>query len=263
MQEKLGLNVVNLSLHAGLGGSFMLREAGSVVKSGDTVVVCLEYILYESGHEDVDLIEHTQFIYPEATAYYRFGLIESSLESYAHFKKVVDYCRYNPFRKNENGGGFGPVYNRQNFNRYGDIVARIGENDTPRNLKGGTKLGSIVLDASMVQAFHDIASRCKAVGARLYLTYPPYPKSWYLLNKSVIGGLESQIRKKLDFIPTISDPIAFVMDESCFYDTVNHLTTIGSDQRTAILIAELKTALPDRVASGNVTPSNTAALSSY
>jgi hypothetical protein len=231
MQEELGLNVVNLGVNVGLGGVFMLSEANSVVKSGDTIVVCFEYELYV-GFKDIEMIQHAQLIYPEAKAYYHISLKDRCLEDFKHFQKSFDV---------ENVSSTSEVYNRQNFNPYGDVVARIGAHVI---LNDGKKWGSMVLDASILQAFHDIAARCKTVGARLYLAYPVYPESFYQLNKSAIEDLELQIKNKLDFIPTISTPEAFVMDDSCFYDTVYHLNGTGREQRTAILIAKLKAALP-------------------
>lgn len=234
MQEQMGLNVVNLGMHAGLGGVFILSEASSVVKAGDTVVVCLEYDIF-GGDRQIDLIEHTQLIYPPAKAYYSFSLKEQFLLYYKHFKKVTSF--------DDVGSGTSQQYSRQVFNVYGDVVIRVDKMNNTLKLSDANKMDVVVLDSSIVQAFHDLSARCDTVGARLYLAYPVYPKSLYQRDKSVIGDVESQIRSKLDFIPTISDPDAFVMDDSYFHDTGYHLNETGRKLRTAILIDKLKDAL--------------------
>ena len=45
VESELKMPVVNLGLHAGLGLEFILNEISSQMKSGDEVVISLEYYL--------------------------------------------------------------------------------------------------------------------------------------------------------------------------------------------------------------------------
>ncbi len=234
LQEKFNYQVVNMSIHAGLGLEFILNEAASQVKKGDVVLLCLEYDLYNPANKsDIDLIEHTQLFFPESKSYYQFNFAELSSQRYTYFRKTVDKQVITP----------GTIYNRKNFNEFGDLVIPLDEKKKSK-LIGSGKQWKTIRNIASVETFRKLADKCKEVGAELHLLFPCYPKTEFDKHKPGIRELKKKIKEELGFIHLVNEPGSFVYADKYFFDTIYHLTREGKELRTNTLIRLLEGILP-------------------
>lgn len=232
LEKEFQLPVVNMGLHAGLGHEFIINEAISQVRKGDVLILSLEYSLYNPDKEpDVALIDHTQEIYPAAEAYYSFSLKNWESLFYGNFKRALEKSKIDTTT----------VYNRKSFNKWGDVIAHLDKKGRTK-LIGKGKWNNLTVGNTKL--FYKLSDKCKAVGAKLFIVFPDYPRSEYELNEMASKTLEAQIRKEISFIPIICTPETFVMDDTCFFDTVYHLNKSGREMRTDKLIALLRNTLP-------------------
>ena len=66
VMKKTGMQVVNMSMLAGYGLTFMINAAKPYIKKGDVVFVSFEYYL---GEGEMDLLAHTVDMVPESYSY--------------------------------------------------------------------------------------------------------------------------------------------------------------------------------------------------
>lgn len=229
LEKELKLPVTNLGLHGGLGLEFMLNEVISEVKTGDVIVLSLEYSLYDPENDfNVELINQTQQLYPNSKSYYQFTFKDWIFMNYRNFKKSFN----NPKTDTTS------IYNRKSFNAWGDVIAHITKTQ-PTTITYEGKLHPIT-SIHCLEQFKALDEKCKLLGAKLYLAFPNYVDTEYKLNKNEIENLEQLIKKELSFIPIINKPETFVYDSSYFYDTCYHLNGKGRERRTDTLISILK-----------------------
>lgn len=225
--EMLNKNVTNLGLHAGLGLPFMLNQAIDNIHTGDIILLNIEYPLYNAEYEpDIDLIEHTQLVFPESRKYYSFSLKEKALLSYKHFKKTFEMQKIT----------VDSLYNRSSFNLYGDMISHVGKKNK-KELKNKEQIKEMN-EMNSLDKFKELSKKCEEVGAKVFIIFPPYPQSEYAKNKKNIQQLEGLLKKELNFIPVLGTAEQFTLPDSCFFDTVYHLNSISREQRTA-LVAKL------------------------
>lgn len=234
IEEKLPVKVSNLGLHAGLSLKFMINEVNSLMKSGDVIILNLEYPLYLNAFEpDIDLIQFTQEIYPKTKAYYQFNPLELFEARYEKFKK---YFEEQDFKTDS-------VFNRKKFNKYGD---NIGHLNKPSLLKliDRKPIEPIEISNSL-SILKDFYSNCKAKNVKVFIAYPSYPTSEFLgKNKERILELNQKLKEDLPEIPLINTPNRYVFTDDNFYDTIYHLNAKGRYKRTLLFIDDLKKVIP-------------------
>lgn len=234
IEEKLPVKVSNLGLHAGLSLKFMINEVNSLMKSGDVIILNLEYPLYLNAFEpDIDLIQFTQEIYPKTKAYYQFNPLELFEARYEKFKK---YFEKQDFKTDS-------VFNRKKFNKYGD---NIGHLNKPSLLKliDRKPIEPIEISNSL-SILKDFYSNSKAKNVKVFIAYPSYPISEFLgKNKERILELNQKLKEDLPEIPLINTPNSYVFTDDNFYDTIYHLNAKGRDKRTLLFIDDLKKVIP-------------------
>jgi hypothetical protein len=227
--KKLSKNVINLGLHAGLGLPFMLNQVIANINTGDVILLNIEYPLYDAAYEpDVELIEHTQLVFPESKKYYSFSLKEKALLSYRHFKKTFEGQKIT----------VDSLYNRSSFNKYGDMISHVGKKNK-KDLKNKEKIKEMDTINSL-EKFRELSEKCEKMGANVFIVFPPYPQSEYDTNKKNIQKLEELLKKEVNFIPILGTTAQFTLADSCFFDTVYHLNSVYREERTELIAQLLK-----------------------
>lgn len=230
MEQMLPINVANLGMHAGLSLKFMINQVSSLIKSGDIVILNLEYPLYLDDFEpDIDLIQFTQEIYPKAEEYYPFNPLELFEARYVKFKKYFE----------EQELKTDAVFNRKMFNKYGDNIGHLNK-PSLQKLIDRQPIGLIETDDSfdILKNFFEL---CNAENVRVYITYPSYPSSEFVgKNKERILQLHAKIKEELPQIKLLNTPDRYVFTDDFFYDTIYHLNAKGREKRTLLFIEDLK-----------------------
>lgn len=228
LQDSLGVPVVNLGLHAGLGIQFILNELKSVIKNGDVVLLSFEYFI---GDGDYNLKKFTSKLYPKANAYYNKDFMnELSASIYTTRQGVVGFFKA---QKNKDKTS---VYSRNGFNEYGDLVSYLNQT-APNVLKNRNELQFKKWEGiTWLNAFNQFA---KAKNVTVYLMFPSYPKTEYERNKNVIQQLYIDLNNNLNF-NLLGTPQDFVFDDKFFFDTVYHLNGEGRILKTKRLLDLIK-----------------------
>ena len=73
IQDSIGLPVINMGLHAGLGLPFMLGEIKNEIKQNDIILLSIEYYLQDG---DYNLIYYVRKVYPKSASFLTFTLAD-------------------------------------------------------------------------------------------------------------------------------------------------------------------------------------------
>jgi len=225
LQDSIGLPVVNMGLHAGLGLPFLLAEAGTLIQPNDVVLLSLEYSFYNKDNQpNYDLIEQTELLYPNSKSFSGFSIRKSIYQNYIHFKKAFhnDTIAYNP------------IYNRNAFNKYGDVISHL---EITKNTvhEFDFKLEKIQEIACLTE-FKDLIAMANAKHATVYLLFPDLPRKEYEKEKETILHVEQLLKRHLSELKIIGNTESFVLNDTLFFDTVYHLNKKGRAIRTLQLI---------------------------
>jgi hypothetical protein len=232
VEDHISVPVVNLGHHAGLGVPFILSQAKKLMRKGDIVFLCLEYLM---GPGDYRLIEQTCSVFPEVAdlekydvrkeiqahlSETRIGLIHW-VKGDADYSYLKDRATLEAHIKNEYDG---MAY----FNEYGDFIEHL------------TRPGYYTLPFaetkaqyrywSEIELMNRFKTEAEAMGVDVYFNYPPLAKSMYDKNASLLEKIDKDMQNNLE-IEIINTKEQLVFDESYFYDTEYHLTYEGRNIR--------------------------------
>lgn len=244
-----GYHAVNMSLTILLKQQFPLRDIERNLRAGDVVVLCVEYENLMDGAQfgqlnGVYLLEAIEqhpssilaFDYPQWRAVISGSALEYTgivtRRSPFHWRNFL-----HPVRKERD------IYLQSKFNDYGDAIFTLQESPKPNRSFG--LLPGVLVPARLhqtVQLLNDFSEKCRAAGARCFLSYPPYPKSEYLRNESVLNQLDGKLKAEVK-MPFLGSPGEMLFSDSLFWDTQYHLLQQGPFLRTDRLIDQLRTVM--------------------
>lgn len=221
VEDAFGVSVVNLGLHGGLGLDFILKELEHVIRSGDIVILSIEYYLESKG--DYALKQKTAEGFREASKYYRRNLKKDIQRRLNRTRENVRRLRYGD---DDSLGDI--IYKREYFNEYGDIVIdRVGRSAV--KLGGSSKRKYRYWEGiSRLNRFWAHANEKKV---SVFFIYPCFASSEFEKNRSVMERLNEDIRRDLE-IELLGGVRDFVFNDSVFLDTVYHLNAAGRAKRT-------------------------------
>ncbi len=235
ISDSIGLPVVNMGLHAGLGLEFMLNEIRPYIKSGDVVIIMPEYAqffgdLFYGGRILTRLVtlDPHAFQYVRTWGQYLALIKGAGLEARS---KIV----YLLGRSAEE-----ETYNRTAFNTYGDLRSEV---------IGNQSLVKLQVENYEIRPLREINSECirelnkfftqtQRSEVQVYLAYSAIPLEQYLSNFDRIYALIEYLKQNLK-IPLLFSPDKVLVPASEFFDTYYHLNSIGRQRYTEILIKYL------------------------
>ena len=233
IQEALGMPVVNMGLHGGLGNAFLENMVKLDISEGDIVVVCHSNYDDDGTIPDPALAWITVEMHPEFWKLIPAKAIPQMLKAYPSYlySSAVRFLTGSPKNVPETGTS----YSRAGFNAFGDVCVR-GED-------------SFVFTEDSVavpQVGEETAARLNALnhyilsrGATMVVAGYPIGSGEFTPAKAEFDAFEAQLREALD-CPVISRFADYFIPYSCFYDTVFHLNDEGVKLRTGQLIADLQ-----------------------
>ncbi|MCU0549117.1 MAG: hypothetical protein MUC48_07195 [Leptolyngbya sp. Prado105] len=237
LKERLNLHPVNMGLHAGLGGEFMLNEVESGLRPNDVVVISLEYenfIDFPPGAKDVfDVIEanpsNLQYIPPS----YLPALADRGLIFIGGvFRRSIASAMGSLDRQ--------PYYQRSSFNSYGDVVGHYGLPQISQKI--ATEGKTFKFDPAdvqrVIQSLNAFNQRAKAKNVRVFYSYSPLMKKVLVQNQPQIDHVTKLLSESLDF-PILDRPDQVAYPDSAYFDTRYHLTQDGATTHTIGLIDRL------------------------
>lgn len=218
--------VVNMGLQGGLGLNFILEELKDKIKTGDVVVLSIEYFLDIDGNYALQKEAARQF--SRADRYFKMSL-QKELQIY------LDRCRDNfdsSKREKSKEKKAEDVYSRSIFNNYGDIVLPEGIESSPTLLCGYEFEYEYWVGINLLNEFIYEAQSKKV---EVFFMYPNYCASGYYINEMVLKNFANDIENDLN-VEILNSPEDLVMDDSLFFDTRYHLNIEGRVIRTTKMI---------------------------
>ena len=233
IQEALGMPVVNMGLHGGLGNAFLENMGKLDISEGDIVVVCHSNYDDDGTIPDPALAWITVEMHPEFWKLIPAKAIPQMLKAYPNYlySSAVRFLTGSPKNVPETGTS----YSRAGFNAFGDVCVR-GE-DSFVFTEGSVVVPQVGEEtAARLNALnHYILSR----GATMVVAGYPIGSGEFTPAEAEFDAFEAQLREALD-CPVISRFADYFLPYSCFYDTVFHLNDEGVKLRTGQLIADLQ-----------------------
>lgn len=234
IEAALGMPVVDMGLHAGLGLNFILSEVEKDVYEGDVVVVSPEYhhFLSQSMFNGEDVLVALLFdVNRDCIQYVKPSQWMALLPNICLYssKKIISF-------PTKTGDSFEDLFTRDSFNSYGDEVAHYG---LPSTVRSGQKvaLSNSIYDKALrrLVRFRDYVEE---QGAKFILVACPYPKGQYNLDKEVIEKIANEASSVgLDFL---IEPKDCLFPDSLMFNSFFHLSGEGGGIRTAQLINVLQ-----------------------
>lgn len=235
---------INMGIGAALGLPFMLNEALAVAKPGDIVVLSLEYNL---RHGDYNAQLCAADFYPPARHYIHYPDQITWLKANAHYQ----------LRKAKNGlntilYGYGEkkpptvddtlnVYFRSAFSKRGDLISHLN-NPRPQGLNFDSR-ESYSPYHDYINHINDFVRDAQKTGISVFFTYPPIAKATYQANQAVFAKWQHELTTHMT-AKILTEPTSTVYPDTLFFDTEYHLTEVGRDQHTQLLLSKLKPYCP-------------------
>lgn len=237
IEEAMGMQVVNLGIHGGLGNAFYERLAKENINEGDIIVICHSTFSDTGEIPDPSLAwlayDYNSEIWPLITD----NNLKNILLAYPKYVKSSLFL-WASGRGNVDGGG---SYSRSAFNEYGDIVYKPESGQMDVELYFSTfpnplpEINDICTDR-LNQLNQYITER----GATMVVAGYPIAYGKYAdFTQDDFKEFKKQLEDALD-CEVISDYTDYFYPYDYFYDTELHLTEEGADIRTQQLITDLK-----------------------
>lgn len=240
LEKALGIPAVNLGQHAGLGRAYILAYGAAAAQPGDTVVLSLEYALWERArsretrnyyvlaHDIGYLYRQPPLDVIEFLAGVRFVEWTTLLAARAH-----PWDGMNPPGR----------YQLSSIDTWGDETANTLAAVTPAlraEVANVPVRSKFVLDARAIGEARDLAVALEAKGARLVVTFPGLLRehvAWEV-NREFYGELISQLRAAGLVIAGTPEESAF--DTACLFDGIYHPIRPCALERSDRLASQLR-----------------------
>jgi len=232
IEAEIGMPVVNLGFHGGLGNSFHERIARLCINEGDIVVVCHSTYADDDTIDDVELAWTTIEWYPELWKLMRFSDIVSILEGYP--KYLYDAGRL--WVTNSGNVSPGGVYSRDAFNQNGDVSLSRTEN---KYIFTRYSVAVPQINDTCINRLNELNDYVLSKNAVMVIAGYPIADGEYTPDKKEFEAFQQKLEEELD-APIISDFTDYFIPYSYFYDTQLHLTDEGVIIRTNQLIEDLQ-----------------------
>lgn len=236
---------VNFGARQSSPSVFFVEVAAAHMNPGDIMVLCPEYHKYQYGHNEMNTIAWQIF----EGAYNAFADVDirnytKVFSSFAAFNtnryrsSVHGYEKYDTIGGKPSVTKFG-VYNVKHNGQTAGLKSDIERWKAGKDLVAlDLKLLSGDYTANMSRAFDLILAK----GGKVYISFPTILKEAVVKShrsKDHLQKFKAAVMETFPQAAVISDPGAFIMDKSLFYNSHYHLTTAASKTRAKMLAKDI------------------------
>ena len=232
IESEIGMPVVNMGLHGGLGNAFHERMAGYNVTAGDI------YILCHSSFADDGSISDTTLAWVTLENHSKLWKLVHLSEMYSMLKGYPAYLKSCIALYNKNSNGIydpGGVYARSAFNSYGDILVERKESEYTFTFT----ISPPPINDITVDRINELAAWLEAQGAILLVAGYPIGQGELTAPEEEFEEFQRELENRLD-CEVISQYTDYMYDYHYFYNTDLHLNSEGAKIRTEQLIEDIK-----------------------
>lgn len=233
LEEAMGMPVVNMGMHGGIGNPFNEQAAVQNIHEGDIVIISY------SNFADGDIIKNPELAWitienhPALWKYIRLKDWPSMIKAYpTYLKDCLDL-----WSQGIGNMDSGTEYSRLQFNEYGDNIY-----DRPALVISDEELAEAHIPEigdETIDRLNKLNQTLQEKGATLLVTPYPTPVTSYTPPVEEYVAFSDQIEERLDF-PLIGRYEDYRMDKNLFYNTYLHLNNEGKQLRTQMLIDDLQ-----------------------
>lgn len=241
LESRLGLPVVNLGLHGGIGES-TYKELSDYIRAGDIILLMSEYVMFRSADylkgSDIAIAQwieydltRLRFLNPSRVP--TLILTVAQVKAQRQLAYLVT-----------NGDLDRGVFISENFNDHGDFIGHLNDIEQTKKLEDDPYFTSGDYYLESYQFFEQFNLDAKKKGAIVYFEFPA---------SRDINCLATGKERLLEFYTTMLEwttiPVLTARDEICypnsyFYDTHYHLNAVGRRVMTERIIKDLIPLLP-------------------
>lgn len=239
LEEAMGMPVVNMGMHGGIGNPFNEQAAVQNIHEGDIVIISY------SNFADGDIIKNPELAWitienhPALWKYIRLKDWPSMIKAYpTYLKDCLDL-----WSQGIGNMDSGTEYSRLQFNEYGDNIY-----DRPALVISDEELAEAHIPEigdETIDRLNKLNQTLQEKGATLLVTPYPTPVTSYTPPVEEYVAFSDQIEERLDF-PLIGRYEDYRMDKNLFYNTYLHLNNEGKQLRTQMLIDDLQECLSSK-----------------
>ena len=237
IEDALGMPVVNLGLHGGLGNAFHERMPLFNLTKGDVIVIAhLDY-------NDNDTISDPELALLTVENYFHYWKIFRTKDYpriICALPKYAYKCLFRFLRKADREPATPTCYARSAFNEYGDNIF-------PRNIEAGDSKPSLrhpSVNNTCMNRINALSRYCKKKGVAVVIAGAPIVSGLEGFNLDEYKRFHAEVENRAE-CPVISDFTDYVFDKAYFYAAALHMTNDGANLRTEQLIKDLKAFLAE------------------
>ena len=233
IEEELGLNIINTSIHIRIGLLFLMDDIIDYVRPGDILIISPEYhqffgrnayggeellrIVLDVDRSKITLLDLNQWL----------NLIEF-IPKYAISKiKLTEYF----IKENPEIG----IYERKSFNEYGDVYVHWAHKHSDFKPNPGIE-GRF--NDQVIQELLAFEDEVNEKGGALFITYPGLQELTYQIYAENIKQVEKELIDNGFYL--LGTPERYKMPELLMYNSPYHLNREGVEYRTNLLIEDLR-----------------------
>lgn len=235
MEEKIGMPVVNLGLHAGFGIRFNTEIAKANINEGDIIV-----LVYECS-----ILNDLSYFTPELVV----SGIDDNIEMYKYVPKeywpeVIKYIPTYVLKKIDaiDDKKITEIYNTESFDEEGNMILQrdkciLPEYITPNYNEVRFNDENNISDEA-VEYINDFYEFCIKKGAIVLYSFPSILDERFYATEEQIESYEQEVDEEL--LPTrISNIRDYVFERKYMYDTILHLNSEGANIRSKRLADDI------------------------
>ena len=236
IEEELGMPVVNLGIHGGLGNRFQENLIRGNIREGDIIVLCHSSYCDEADKLDPVLTWVTVENHYNLWKYIPMDEWGNMLKAYpTYLKKCINNMEagISNIQKYE-------CYSRLSFNEQGDNIYNEAHDEQFEFEEGYLSRASLV-DDRVVHRINKLNKYVEEKGAKLYIAGYPIAVDSQINNEQLedFKEFQNELEQKMD-AKVISDFMDYFLNYKYFYNTDLHLTAEGAMLRTQQLIKDLE-----------------------
>lgn len=238
MAQHFGMPVINMGLNVDIGLRYMLNEVRPALRDGDILLIFPEYAHFSDIPLDGKARELGTLIKlcPEC-----LSGITTPIQAYNVVAGLFQASESDILRAIRKPETPSPVYVRQGFNAWGDMVAHLDQ-PAPSGFANAIPKIQVSSPNPAVELLNTFYQSLDGTDVRVFLVYPAIPVNIYKSQQENFAVLDELIKTDIDF-PVIGAPQDFVYARKLFYDTTYHLNREGRELHTDHVIDMLPPAL--------------------
>lgn len=232
VEEKTGMQVVNLGLHGSLGNAFHENMAKGNIDKGDLVIVC------HNDYDKYDDIVDPVLVWTVLENHYGMWKFVELTEWPRMFVAFPSYMKktYSLYKDGNGNQNIDGPYSRNSFNEYGDNICPRDK----RNYEDYSQNEYVsCVKQQCVFRLNSLQSYCSDRGAVLLVAGFPICEGEKTPEASKYRNLQQELETYLK-CDIISDFSEYRIDYHYFFDGTPHLNERGVYIRTLQLIEDIK-----------------------